>query len=290
MITLTDVKKQLGAFQLAVGEASFHNGLTLVVGENGAGKSTLLQLLSTALFPDQGEIGYNRQTVRNDLPLIRMNIGFLPTGIELYEDMKTNKFLSYLCELKGLRSHTEVPALLDDFGLRPFENKKIAKLSEGQTQRIAIAQAFLGHPQFVFLDEPLTSLDIAERKRIMSYLSQYARKRIVIVASHELNEWDGMCDAISWIDDGRIRFQESPAQWASSLPLSVWVGETSADHPAAICDDNLIQSRIQDKQVQVRLMAEDNPDPAVFTEARPTIEDAYLIRRRMSEARSRKKM
>lgn len=285
MITLANVKKQLGEFQLAVREASFHNGLTLVVGENGAGKSTLLQLLSTALFPDQGEIDYHRQTIHQDLPLIRMEIGFLPTGIELYEEMTTNKFLSYLCELKGLQPHSEIPVLLDDFGLRPFENKKIAKLSEGQVQRIAIAQAFLGHPHFVFLDEPLTSLDIAERKRVTSYISQYARKRIVIVASHELNEWDGRCDLISWVHDGQIHFQGNPQEWASSLPLSIWVGETSVEDLASIRYENLIHSHIQNNQAQLRLIARENPNPAVFAKAQPTLVDAYLIRNRMSEAK-----
>lgn len=99
------------------------------------------------------------------------------------------------------------------------------------------------------------------------------------MTSHELNEWQCLCDKILWLDHGRICFQGSPAQWTSSLPLSIWVGETPVDDLAAIRDENLIHSRIQNSHAQVRLMAEANPDPAIFTEVSPTLEDAYLIRK-----------
>lgn len=280
MITVHNVKKQRGPFQLSVNHTAFYDGLTLMIGENGAGKSTLLQLLATALFPDQGAMFYNRQTIQQELPLIRMDIGFLPTGMDLYEDMTAKKFLTYMCSLKGLRPHSEVPGLLDEFGLTPLANKKISKLSEGQRQRVAVAQAFLGRPRFVFLDEPLTSLDIAEQKRVLTYIAQYTRNRTVVVASHELNEWQDICHEICWLHNGNVAFQGTPAQWTAVQPHAIWAGEIPIQELAAISEDHLIHSRIKGDRAHIRVISEKNPAPDHFIETPPTIEDAYFIRKR----------
>ncbi|HEX7064196.1 MAG TPA: ABC transporter ATP-binding protein [Bacillales bacterium] len=280
MITMTHVEKQLGDFRLAVDDLVLYDGVTIVIGKNGAGKSTFLQLAATAQFPDQGEISYNRKTVKEDLPIIRMDIGFLPSGIELYEEMTPKKFLLYMCTLKGIREgREEISALLDSFGLLAFQNKKIAKLSEGQKQRVAIAQTFLGLPRFVLLDEPLTCLDIAERKKVMAYISNYANNRTVLTTTHELNDWEGICEGILWIENGEVHFHGSPEQWTSSLPLSVWKGIVPVDYLLSVQDGKLIHSRISRDRAHVRIIANQNPDPAVFTETKPTIEDAYFIRK-----------
>lgn len=267
-------------FRLFIPRLTFRPGITLLVGRNGAGKSSLLHLLATASLPDEGLISYDGWTTSRHLPDIRSQIGFVPTGVELYEQLTTIKLLRYMEQLKGFSGAVEAGRVLDAFQLAPYRSRKIKTLAHGIRQRIALAQAWIGNPSYLFLDEPLNAMDAFERLRFIRYLSAYARDRIVIVSTHELNEWEGWAQRIVWLDEGQMRLDSSAADWSRDLPMRVWEGSVDTEGYRALPAESLIDVRpLTQGAFHVRLMAADRP-LQLCTLQQPTLEDAYFIRRR----------
>lgn len=212
MIEIRNLRFERGSFLLEIPYLQVGRGITLLVGRNGAGKSTLLQLLSTALFPQQGEILYGGRNRADDLPLIRSQIGFVPTGIELYEEMRVKKFLRYMTTLKG-GTVDEIDRLLFEFGLKRVENLKIKDLSQGHQQRLVVAQSLIGSPQYLFLDEPFNALDTFERKHLINYLIRYGKEHTILISTHDFSDWEENADHILWIDRGQILFNNRISVW-----------------------------------------------------------------------------
>ncbi|AWB46007.1 ABC transporter ATP-binding protein [Paenibacillus sp. CAA11] len=278
MIRINQLEQHLGDFSLCVPSAELLPGITLIVGANGAGKTTLLELLSTVRLPRKGQILYQQMSTADHLPLIRSQIGYVPSEIELYGEMSIYKLLSYLAELKGVIDPANVQRVIAEFQLAPLRRTKIKRLSQGQQRRVAVAQSMLAFPRFLFLDEPLNGLDTEERKRIIARLVSYAPGRVIAACVHELNEWEGVCDQVLWIEQGRIRFLGSGSSWRSNLPLSVWEGQAGRSQFESIPPSQLIHFRAEEDGFYVRIVADTPPVPGML-EASPTMEDAYFIRR-----------
>lgn len=264
-------------FHLHIPRLTIKPGITLLVGRNGAGKSSLLHLLATAQFPNEGDIRYNGLTATRDLPLIRSQIGFVPTGIELYEEMKTEKLLHYLAELKGGAEAGELDRLMDAFQLMSFRNSRIKSLPQGIRQRVALAQAWIGSPPYIFLDEPLNALDSIERLRFIRFVAAHARNRTIVVSTHELNEWEAWSDRILWLDEGALQFHGSLQEWSSHLPLSVWEGTIDMSEYRQLDPAHILHMRMNEQFYTVRLLGKKAPAPQ-FREQETTLEDAYFIR------------
>lgn len=267
-------------FRLFVPRLTVKTGITLIVGRNGAGKTSLLKLMATAQFPMEGDIRYNGLTTSRDLATIRSTIGFVPAGAELYEEMKAVKLLRYLAELKGSTNPAELEHLMDSFHLIPYKTQRIKTLPQGIRQRIALAQAWIGSPAFLFLDEPLNALDTLERLHFIRYVAANARNRTIVISTHELNEWEAWADRILWLDEGRPLFHGTIAEWCADLPLSVWEGRVDLAHYQQLNRDQVLQVR-EDKEDNlayiVRYLGNEPPE-AQFTKQPPTLEDAYFIR------------
>ncbi|MFD0871340.1 ABC transporter ATP-binding protein [Chlamydia abortus] len=286
MIELNKVKYRHPDFLLNIDHLYLSRGITLLVGRNGAGKTTLLKLLATALFPNEGEIRYLNHTVKEALPLIRSCIGYMPTGLQMYEEMTPYKLLSYLAELKGLDSREEVEAVIERFQFQPLRNVKIKELSQGQHQRLGIAQAFLGDPLFLLLDEALNYLDIHERKKIISELARESERKAIIVSTHELNEWEYAADEIVWIDEGMLCFHGTPARWTKDLPWSVWSGTMDPELLPNLNPDRILSLRLEGQQAIIRSIGPEPPADS-FVDVPPNLEDAYYIRRWTREKNGR---
>lgn len=264
-------------FTLSIPRLELHTGITLLAGRNGAGKSTLLQLLATALMPRSGAILYNGLAAMHHLPIIRARIGFVPTGLELYEEMKVSRLLHYLASLKGGAAPASISALLERFGLAPYRDRKIKTLAYGIRQRIALAQAWLGDPPYLFLDEPLNAMDSLERLAFIRQLAIYARNRTVIVSTHELNEWECWAASLIWIDQGRIRFHGTTDAWREPLPLKIWAGWATANTYSSLNPSAILHVRTEGSGYALRMMGEAPPLDG-FAEQAITLEDAYFIR------------
>ncbi|RAR42688.1 ATP-binding cassette domain-containing protein [Paenibacillus sp. MDMC362] len=276
MIRLEGLERQAGTYRLEIDKAEIQSGLNLIVGANGAGKTTLIELLTTLQAPDAGEILYSGRRAGDHLPLIRSQIGYVPADIELYGDMKVGKLLTYMAELKGVYNPEAIDRLMADFRLEPFRKSKVKNLSQGVQRRIAVVQALLASPSFLFLDEPLNGMDAEERKFLITYLTKYARGRMVIVAAHELNEWEEAADTVIWIHRGRIRYIGSPTQWKLNVASSVWEGEIDLEAFERIPQELLIHFQMTEQHMRVRLMGKKQPGPE-FVEKAPTLEDTFFL-------------
>lgn len=266
-------------FTLTVPELTIRSGITLLAGSNGSGKTSFLQLLATAAFPSEGRISYGERTADRNLAEVRASIGFVPTGLELYEEMTCEKQLQYLAELKGTSNASEMEHLLETFHLNEYRRRKIKTLALGVRQRIALAQAWIGSPPYIFLDEPLNALDSLERLRFIRFLSSYAHNRTLIVSTHELGEWDAWAGQILLLRDGRPAFHGTTDEWRHSLPLSIWEGTVDMDEYELLTSSNVLQVRPDGDFFSVRMIAKEQPSPR-FQQQEPTLEDAYYIRNR----------
>lgn len=276
MISVEGLVRQAGTYRLEIGKARLQMGLNLIVGANGAGKTTLMEILTTLQAPDEGTILYKGRKATDHLPLVRSQIGYVPSDIELYGDMKVGKLLTYLAEMKGICSSEMIDRLMEEFRLEAHRRTKVKNLSQGVQRRIAVVQALLASPSFLFLDEPLNGMDAEERKFLIAYLTRYAKGRMVIVAAHELNEWEDATDTVVWLHKGRIRYNGSPRAWKLAAPLKVWEGEVSLKEFETIPEQSIIHFRMLPQGVRVRRMSNLAPGPE-YSEKEPTLEDTFFV-------------
>ncbi|GIP50143.1 ABC transporter ATP-binding protein [Paenibacillus sp. J53TS2] len=271
-------ERPVGGFVLQIDRLQLKPGLTLLVGVNGAGKTTLLELLATVSLPHKGEILYQERSALSDLPLVRSQIGYVPSEIELYENMTPTKLLLYLSEMKGVFHSERTGELLRDFRLESYRNIKIKRLSGGVQRRVTLAQSLLAAPRFLFLDEPLNGMDTGERKLAITYLNRYAEGRTVIAAVHELSEWEEAADHVLWLDRGKVRFYGGRTSWLADLPYPLWEGNLTREQFDRCPEAGLIEFRETLGGIYVKLVGQDPPFPGL-RECAPTFEDAYFIRK-----------
>lgn len=244
-----------------------------LLGPNGAGKSTLMKLLSAALLPTSGSILVNGEPLRKAEQKLKGTLGYLPQDFGLFDELTVFQFLDYMAALKGLTdAKSAVRAVIRQVNLEEKAKARIRTLSGGQRQRVGIAQALLGNPSFLILDEPTVGLDPEERIHFRNLFSQTAQNRLVLLSTHIIEDVQSVCDQIVVINHGSILFAGTPEQMIQAAQGHVgvfWEEE-------AFRDDSLhITARINTSQgIRCRAVAE--ALPAYAQPEEPSLEDAYL--------------
>lgn len=244
-----------------------------LLGPNGAGKSTLMKLLSAALLPTSGSILVNGEPLRNAEQKLKGTLGYLPQDFGLFDELTVFQFLDYMAALKGLSdAKSAVRAVIRQVNLEEKAKARIRTLSGGQRQRVGIAQALLGNPSFLILDEPTVGLDPEERIHFRNLFSQTAQNRLVLLSTHIIEDVQSVCDQIVVINHGSILFAGTPEQMiqAAQGHVGIFLEEE------AFRDDSLhITARINTSQgIRCRAVAE--ALPAYAQPEEPSLEDAYL--------------
>lgn len=182
-------------------------GLTGLIGANGAGKSILMELLAQVWKPSRGEIVYEIDGIPLHVFEARQLTGYVPQNISIYEDLTVLDYLQYIAGLKCM-DRAAVRAVIRKMSewldIRPVLHKKLGQLSIGQQRLAMIAQAFLGAPAFLFLDEPFVSLDIRMRRGLLDMLAEAAQRSVVLVSSHITEEMNGEYDSVIALADGKL--------------------------------------------------------------------------------------
>ena len=272
-VVVDEVTKAFGRTQALAGVSlQAGSGVTGLLGPNGAGKTTLLRMLATVLAPDAGRIRLlGRDPGKPDDRLdIRRRLGYLPQEPGFHRGFTAFEFVDYVAILKEMTDrhtrHDEVRRVLDLVGLTPVSGKKIRALSGGMRRRVGLAQALLGDPELVVLDEPTVGLDPEQRLRFREMISRIGEGRSVILSTHQTEDVAALCGTVAVIHAGRTIFDGTPAQLVEQAAGRVWLDDQRSPDARLAWRTGTGQHR----------NIGDTP-PAGVELVAPTIEDAYLL-------------
>ena len=245
-------------------------GVTGLLGPNGAGKTTLLRCLATALAPDTGRIeafGLD-PAVAGQRTELRRRLGYLPQDPGLYPNFTASALLDYVAVLKELtdapRRRAEVRRVLAEVGLADRARVKVRKLSGGMRQRLGLAQALLGDPALLVLDEPTVGLDPEQRMLFRALISRLGETRTVLLSTHQTEDVGALCERVVVLRQGREVFDGTPRALAALADGKVWLSATAPDAQ---------QVYWRNADGEYRTLGTRPPDGQP---ARPSIEDGYL--------------
>ena len=183
-----------------------------LLGPNGAGKTTLMKLLIAGLLPTRGEILLNEKSLLSQEKYLKSQLGYLPQSFGLYEELTVWQFLDYMAALKNIKNSKAITEVLERTNMTEQKKTRIRSLSGGQRQRVGIAQALLGNPQLIILDEPTVGLDPEERVKFRNIFSEMAQDKIILLSTHIVEDVQAVCNRVLVIHDGLILFDGTPSQ------------------------------------------------------------------------------
>jgi ABC-type multidrug transport system ATPase subunit len=228
-ITIEHVTKRYGSHEALKGiDLHIGHGMFGLLGPNGAGKTTLLRILATLLRPTSGRvvIGTADLSQSRQRKAVRAHLGYLPQELGLYPDLSGREFLDYMGLLKRLYDRgarcQQIAALLGVVSLAGEANRKIKTYSGGMKRRLGIAQALLGDPQVLVIDEPTAGLDPEERIRLRTLLARLAEDRIVILSTHVVEDVSQTCERLAVLDQGRLIFNGLTSQLIEAATGHTW--------------------------------------------------------------------
>ncbi len=251
-------------------DLTLSGGVVALLGANGSGKSTLLRILATLLKPDLGDISFGVWSYRQHERQLRTQIGYLPQDLELLDSLTTRSFLHYLARLRG----GQVESILAKFQLQTVADQPIRNLSSGQIRRVSIAQAFLGSPCLLLLDELTRGLDVTEEERIFRLLAQ--NDSLVIFSTHIPEQAAHIAQTVIVLHTGRVLFCGTPDELRAIAAGQVYELTVSSDSLPQLTT-SLHISRVFSSGVETRLRVIGKPAFADSLIVNPSLEDAYLL-------------
>ncbi len=246
-----------------------------ILGPNGAGKSTLMKLMTAGLKQAKGEILVDDKKLLDNENDFKRRLGYLPQNFGLFEELTVWQFLDYMAALKNIKSKDEIEWALENTGLKDKRKVRIGSLSGGQKQRVGIAQAIMGQPEIMILDEPTVGLDPEERVRFRNAFSEMSSDRIVFLSTHIVDDVQAVCNRVLVIYGGKILYDGAPADLIEDTMDHV--GSYVRKMDDLIPEDCEIVSKVNTRAgVLTRIVGKKLPDYVEHCE--PTLEDAYLYR------------
>jgi ABC-2 type transport system ATP-binding protein len=274
-IRLHGVERRFGGTTALTGvDLELTPGVVGLLGPNGAGKTTLLRILATALAPSSGELRVLDwdPSIPAQQTNIRRHLGYLPQELGFPRGFTAFAFVDYVAVLKEWTQHdtrhAEVRRVLDAVNLSGASTKRIRALSGGQRRRLALAQALLGPPAILILDEPTTGLDPEQRASLRGVLAELARTSIVLVSTHQTEDVAALCERVIVLDDGRVRYDGAVRDLVARANGRVWLTDDAPpDAPVSW----------RTGTGRYRSLAPQAPPGGEAVE--PSLEDAYLLLR-----------
>ena len=261
-------------------------GIYALLGPNGSGKSTLMNIITDNLKADSGEITYTSDEgiTENVLKMgvrFREKLGFMPQYPGLYQNFTVERFMWYMAALKGLpkeKAKKEIPEILAAVELDDVPKRKIGALSGGMKQRLTLAQAVLGDPEILILDEPTAGLDPKQRIAIRNYISKIAFNKIVIIATHVVSDIEFIARDIIMLKKGVIVDNAPPHELTKKIEGKVWNVPCLESEVQSMQDTFRVTNIARDDEsgdVSLRVLSDEKPseDSKIVT---PTLEDYYL--------------
>jgi len=258
------------------------NNMFGLLGPNGAGKSTLMRTIATLQEPDSGTITLDGINVLTDKNAIRQTLGYLPQEFGVYPKMSALDMLAHLAVMKGITNAGErkaiVEALLQQTNLWDFRKKALSTYSGGMKQRFGIAQALLGKPRLIIVDEPTAGLDPAERNRFLNLLSSIASDVTVILSTHIVEDVRELCPRMAIIAGGKLLLEGSPTESLNALDGKIWSKVVATDDELRALETslNVVSAHLVAGQHEVRVYADSTPGEG-FRSVDSGLEDVYFL-------------
>ena len=264
------------------------SGMFGLLGPNGAGKTTLMKVLATLLEPDSGTAEMNGINLIIDKHGTRKMLGYLPQEFGLYPTLTAEQTLNYFAKLKGVTDKKQrralIDALLERVNLWSARKQRVGEFSGGMRQRLGIAQALIGEPQLLIVDEPTAGLDPEERVRFHNLLSETAGEdAVVILSTHIVADVSSLCSQMAVIQRGAILASTTPQQAIDQLKDSIWEATVPREQVAALKSRyQVISSQLLGGLARLRVISKRERPSEEFTPANPALEDYYfeLVNRR----------
>jgi ABC-2 type transport system ATP-binding protein len=255
-------------------------GMFGLLGPNGAGKSSLMRTIATLQSPDQGSIRLGDIDVLAEPNRLRQCLGYLPQEFGAYPRTSPEVMLSHIAVLKGISNSGErkqlVEQLLVQTNLWEVRKKSIDTFSGGMKQRFGIAQALIGDPKLIIVDEPTAGLDPVERRRFHNLLTRISEDVVVLLSTHIVEDVADLCPRMAIMGDGRILVEGEPAALVGQLEGRLWHKiVAAADAPALRKALPVVSTRLIAGQVEIRVVSEQQPEGGLEP-VTPTLEDVYF--------------
>ncbi len=255
-------------------------GMYGLLGQNGAGKSTLMRTLATLQDADSGTATLDGLDVLNQKDAVRRLLGYLPQEFGVYPKVGATDLLDHFAVLKGITNGRErselVEALLHRVNLYEHRKKAVSSYSGGMKQRFGIAQALIGNPKLIIVDEPTAGLDPGERNRFYNLLSEIGENVIVILSTHIVQDVMELCNNMAIIHQGRVLYSGSPTASVAELNGKIWEKSiTKSELPVYQQRYSVISSKLVGGKPLVHIFSESDPGEG-FRPAQPDLEDVFF--------------
>ncbi len=282
-LTVTGLSKTYpnGVHALKSVTLTIGNNMFGLLGPNGAGKSSLMRTIATLQEPDSGSITLDGIDVLKQKNEVRQILGYLPQEFGVYPKMSAQDMLNHLAVMKGITQTGErkemVDSLLNQTNLWNFRKKALSTFSGGMKQRFGIAQALLGSPRLIIVDEPTAGLDPAERNRFLNLLSSIGRGVTVILSTHIVEDVRELCPRMAIIAAGEVLLEASPNEALAALEGRIWskVVATDDELRALEAEHRVVSSHLVAGQHEVRVYTESAPGEG-FRPVEAGLEDVYF--------------
>ena len=282
MLTIENLTHVYGNGTRALDDVSLTipKGMFGLLGPNGAGKSTLMRSIATLQTPTSGSIRFGDIDVVKDPEQLRRVLGYLPQDFGVYPRVSAYDMLDHMAVLKGISNGRDrkqtVEALLQQVNLWPVRGKALAGFSGGMRQRFGIAQALIGNPELIIVDEPTAGLDPEERNRFLNLLAEVGENVVVILSTHIVEDVTDLCPQMAVLAGGKIQLEGSPIELTHALEGRVWRKTIDkADLAEQQASRNVISTRLFAGRTVIHVLSDTNPGDG-FERAPGGLEDVYL--------------
>ena len=289
MLTIRDLSKTYPNGVRALNGVSLDipNGMFGLLGPNGAGKSTLMRTIATLQEPDAGSIRLGELDVLADKVAIRRVLGYLPQEFGVYPKVTAEAMLDHFAVLKGVTHRGErrelVAALLKQVNLYDVRRRRLGSFSGGMRQRFGIAQALIGNPRLIIVDEPTAGLDPEERQRFLNLLAEIGERVVVILSTHIVEDVTELCPRMAVIAAGQVRLTGEPREAIRALEGRVW--RRVIDKRALREYEErmtILSTRLSGGATLIHVLADHRPEEG-FESIPPDLEDVYFGQLRRAE-------
>jgi ABC-type multidrug transport system ATPase subunit len=259
---------------------SIPRGMYGLLGPNGAGKSTLMRTVATLQTPTEGKVRFGDIDIIAEPERLRRTLGYLPQDFGVYPRVSAYDMLDHMAVLKGIAAKSErkatVETLLQQTNLWTVRKKALAGFSGGMRQRFGIAQALIGNPELIIVDEPTAGLDPEERNRFLNLLAEIGENVVVILSTHIVEDVSDLCPRMAVIADGRIQLEGSPLALIEKTKGRIWTKAIErADLETAREKYQVISTRLFAGQTQIHVLADSDPGDG-FAPVQGGLEDVYF--------------